>query len=250
MTHDAIRLSFKIDAYEPDTIPMARLAEYMSDLATMIGEKANVHFVQLEQGCVQLVHEVQFEAYPKIEARVRSVRDNDAPPDAMSAYRNLNRRLAEDNTFAYYQLPESSVLLDFLGIKAPKPIEIAPVEQPSTIDGKVVGVGGRGTGNMAPVLIDVGDNIHTCVTSRTMAKQLAHYLYEDERRFHGKAIWQRDEQGAWTLKKFEIQSHDALDGAPLTDVVDELRAVPSELGGIRDPWGDIMQMRQEDGEPN
>jgi len=142
---DAIRLSFKIDAFQPDTIPMSRLAEYMADLATMLGERADVHFVKLEDGCVQLVHDVSFTAYPKVQARIAEVREERAPADAMNAYRVLNKKLAFDNTFATFAEATGGAptALEFPGVRAPKPIEILPVEQHGTLVGVVQGLGAR-----------------------------------------------------------------------------------------------------------
>jgi len=48
-------LEFVIDAYSPETLPMSRLAEYMAQLATLLGEKDHVHFVEL----AALIHAVE-----------------------------------------------------------------------------------------------------------------------------------------------------------------------------------------------
>jgi hypothetical protein len=251
LAHDAIRMSFKIDAFQPDSIPMARLAEYMADLATMVGEKASVHFVRLEDGCVQLVHDVAFTAFPKVEERARGIRNGDAPAEAMNAYRSLNKKLAFDNTFAVYAAADGGAeILDFPGVRTPKPIELAPVEQPGSIVGVVQGVGGKSYVENVPVFVDTGDLVHACVASRAVAKELGHYILADERRFDGTAAWQRDENGAWTLKKFLIRTHEALNAETLSETVDRLRAVRSDLSEIPDPWGDIMRSRREEGEPH
>ena len=44
---EVLTYRLKIDAYTPETMPMGRLAEYMADLAVILGERAAVHFVQL-----------------------------------------------------------------------------------------------------------------------------------------------------------------------------------------------------------
>ena len=44
---------FHIEAYSPDTMPMARLADYLADLAKMLGQEKSVHFLKVEGG-VQL----------------------------------------------------------------------------------------------------------------------------------------------------------------------------------------------------
>jgi hypothetical protein len=252
MAHHAIQLSFKIDAYQPDTIPMARLAEYMGDLAAMIGEKPDVHFVKLEDGCVQLIHEVAHTAYPKIRERTVAIRNGLAPAEAMKAYRALNRRLASDNTFATYaEVLGEGLILDFPGAKAPKPITMSPVEQPGTLTGIVQGIGGRSvTDNKVPVFIDTGDLVHACEAARGTAKELGPFILGEQRRFEGLATWQRDEDGAWSLTKFVIKTHEPLEDGAFSQVIERLRAVPSGLSELRDPWGDIMRERREEGDPH
>lgn len=254
MAHDAIRLSFKIDAFQPDTIPMARLAEYMADLAAMLGEKADVHFVKLEDGCVQLLHDVAFTAYPKVRERTTAIHAGYAPAEAMNAFRALNRKLAADNTFATYaglSDDATDLILDFPGVKAPKPIEILPVEQPGTLVGVVQGVGGRTVNETrVPVYVDTGDVVHACTASLTTAKELGHFILAEPRRFEGSATWKRDENGAWGLKHFTIRTHSPIEKGRLSDVVERLRAVPSGLTKLRDPWGDLMRERRDEGEPH
>jgi len=253
LAHDAVRLSFKIDAFQPDTIPMARLAEYMADLATMLGEKADVHFVSLQDGCVQLLHDVAFTAFPKIQERTFAISLGTAPAEAMNAYRALNRRLAADNTFAAYGALDAPAgpFLEFPGINAPKPLEIIPVEQPGTLIGVIQGVGGKNINDARiPVFIDTGDVVHVCAASRGTAKELGPFILGDPRRFEGVATWHRDEDGGWALKRFVIKTHEPVDDAPLSEVIDRLRRVPSGLTELRDPWGDLMRERRDEGEPN
>jgi hypothetical protein len=49
----------RIDAFTPETLPMSRLAEYMADLATLLGEQERVHFARLENGSTALVHTIE-----------------------------------------------------------------------------------------------------------------------------------------------------------------------------------------------
>ena len=67
MANQQTEYRFKIDAYSPETIPMARLAEYMSDLAVLFGNRENVHFVQLEPGSTTLLQRIEYEAVPKVK---------------------------------------------------------------------------------------------------------------------------------------------------------------------------------------
>ena len=45
---EAGEFRFTIDRYTPETLPMARLAEYLSQLATLFGEKQAVHLTTSE----------------------------------------------------------------------------------------------------------------------------------------------------------------------------------------------------------
>lgn len=90
-------LWFRIDAFRPDTIPMARLAEYMAKLASLLGNQKNVHFVRLDPGSVVLVHRVDKEDQPKVNARLDALRRGDGPTDVVKAYHWLDGMLANDN---------------------------------------------------------------------------------------------------------------------------------------------------------
>ena len=39
-----------IDAFTPETIPMARLADYMASFAELLGQREHVHFGELKPG--------------------------------------------------------------------------------------------------------------------------------------------------------------------------------------------------------
>ena len=90
-------LEFVIDAYSPETLPMSRLAEYMAELATLLGEKEHVHFVELAAGSARLVHAVEHEASPKVRSRLHAARVGDGDPEARRAFDTLDHMLRDDN---------------------------------------------------------------------------------------------------------------------------------------------------------
>ncbi len=98
-TVDQPEYRFKIDAYTPETFPMARLAAYMGDLAVLLGEKEHVHFVRLEPGSTVLVQRIDRESAPRVRDRIRALRPSEGQGagDALSAFKAIDRRLAEDN---------------------------------------------------------------------------------------------------------------------------------------------------------
>ena len=84
-------------------MPMARLAEYLIELAEILGEPKSVHLVGIEPGSTTLVHEIEHEAIPKVQTRVQAVRLGEGPRDAHEAYKKVNRYLREDNARAVFR---------------------------------------------------------------------------------------------------------------------------------------------------
>lgn len=210
-----------IDAFTPETIPMARLAEYMHQIAQLLGEAASVHFVRLEGGSTVLVQTVEREAAPKVRARVAAVRRQEAPPDAMGAYRSINRMLREDNGTAVLREQDTEVIR-FPG-REEQPEALAGIQQQGIIDGEVVRVGGAD--DPVPVLLkSETQTISGCYAARPLAKELARRLFEPVRLF-GTGRWHRDEQSNWRLDRFTVDRFEPLSEAPLSSAVMALRAI-------------------------
>ena len=58
---------FAIDGnYTRDSLPMARLAEYMQGFAALLGHRPSVHFSHLEEGSAVLVTKVEPQDEPKV----------------------------------------------------------------------------------------------------------------------------------------------------------------------------------------
>ena len=223
---------------------MWRLAEYMADLAVILGERPAVHFVGIEPGSTILVHKVDAEAVPKVRTRVDLVRRGEGPPEAMASRRNLNRRLREDAGAATL-LEETAEVLPFPGRNAPDSVAFPAFNQNGALDGRVIRVGGRGP--VVPVHIDAGSTVYSqCEASRDIAKRLANHIFTAELRVSGQGRWHVDELGTWVLDKFTIRDFDVLDSTPLADVIARLRSVPgSDWDGIADPWAELIAMRRE-----
>ena len=233
-----------IGAYSPDTMPMARLAEYMGDLAKLLGEQRSVHFVGLLPGSARLVHKVEREADPKVRSRVASVRVGIGPTEAIKAVRSINKRLKEDNGSGALQVGGAEIL-QFPGREEIDSLSGSVVEQ-ATLDGVVVRVGG--TQDWVGVGLQAHDGtLTTCLARRSVAKELAHHLFGQEVRVSGTATWFRLEE-SWQLERFYIKDFCLLDETPLTEITAELRAVQgSDWPSIQDPWTELSRLRIEGG---
>jgi hypothetical protein len=114
------------------------------------------------------------------------------------------------------------------------------VRQYGSIDGVVVRIGGRDQTVHLTLEIEGGEHITGCHTNRQTAKELAHCLFEPVRLF-GRGRWARDNDGRWSLLDFKIESFDPLDGMPLSEAVERLRAIDAEWGP--DALSDLQMIR-------
>jgi len=220
-------LRFKIDAFRPDTIPMARLAEYMKELAALLGNEHGVHFVRLDPGSVELVQSIDKQDRPKVDARLDALRRGDGATDAIKAYRNLDDLLANDNAIGTLSDDQNqAVIIQFPGKTRPKPVDYGAFSQPGSFDGVPIKVGGKGE-QVAIHLQETGPaaQVHICQASRDIARAIAAHLFETTIRVHGMGKWRRDANG-WGLLKFTISDFEVLDDTPLDTMVARLRGVP------------------------
>jgi hypothetical protein len=238
---------FKITAFTPATIPMARLAEYMAELAVVLGAKDHVHFVRLQKGSTVLVHKIENEAVPEVEERLTSVRKGKGPSDAVQSIRNINRKLREDNGTGTLARGRATILK--FPDQAERPLNFGTFLEEGSLDGVVIEVGGKS--DPVPIHLQLLDQtkIHLCDAERGLAKQLARFLFDTEIRVHGTGRWIRDEQGAWSLDRFRIKSFEELNDLPVTSVVAGLRTITgSDWSAIKDPWAELDRIRNGPGD--
>lgn len=229
-----------IDAFSPDKIPMARLAEYMKNFADILGEPAAVHFYRLEAGSTVLVSKVEREAIPKVRHRVASVRRREGPSEGFRAYKAINKLLREDNAVATLkETQRGATIIHFPG-REESPEVFPAVRQHGSIDGVVVRIGG--TDQTAHVTLESeGETIAGCFTTRQIAKELGHKLFEPVRLF-GRGRWTRDDDGRWTLLDFKVESFEPLVDLPLSEALSELRGIKTEWGS--EALGELSTVRR------
>jgi hypothetical protein len=233
-----------VDSFTPETIPMARLADYMASFAELLGHREHVHFGELKPGSLRVGARVDEIARRKVDKRVDEVRYGGGPQPALKALRDLDDKLAEDNAVGRIVRGKAK-LIEFPGRTRHVEEKLGPVEQPGTLDGEVIQIGGR----------DETINIHLkadaqyltpCVTSKAIARRLARHLFGAPIRVRGTGTWARMESGTWLLKKFEITDFETLDETPLSKLFDGLRArlAPPD-GGRTNPVDLMRQLREE-----
>lgn len=236
----------RIDVFSVDSLPMARLAEYMSHLARLLGEQERVHFARLEQGSAVLVSSIEGPAAQKVGERLQKVREGDGPKDAMQAYAALDTLLAKDSAVATLTGEGGAEIIAFPGRTRPKPMRYGPFREYGSLDGTVIRIGGRD--DTIPVLMKDAEGAEfPCQTTVEMSKQLAAHYRGATVRVHGNGRWVREEDGSWTLQGFDIDRFEVLDDSPLMDVVAKLRAVQGGEWSTDAVLGDVLGLRREEG---
>jgi len=245
------KLEGKIDDvdFAPTTLPMARLAEYITDLAVLLGHKESVHFIQVEKGsAMSLIYYDALEE-TRIFNRVRGAAEGTGDPEAVEAYQKIDRRLKRDNGSGRL-VNGKAELAEFPGIHQPQPEVYPRIREHATIVGKLRRVGGKG--DTIPIWIERADRqMFYGETTELLSKQLSAF-YLQIIRVHGVGTYFRNEDGVWAQDKFTIQSFDPVPLAEESIIAtfDKLRAIDdNEWNQIKDPLAELRRIRHGEDEP-
>lgn len=217
---------FSIDVFTPDTLPMARLAQYLAELAQLIGHQDHTHFRRVEPGSARLRTMVEAVDVPKVEDRLQSVRNGAGPKEAMKAKQSIEDLLANDNAIA--TLADASgdrIVVPFVGRNRPKPITFPPFREDTSIDGVLVNIGGRDI--TAHAMLQDGEIVHSGISMRReLARELASLLYGPTIRLYGSGRFERQSDGVWKMSDYRVDRWEKLDDRPLSEALGAGRAIP------------------------
>ena len=233
---------FEMDAFSPTTIPMARLAEYVSDLARMFGNNNNVHLLKIESGSTVPVILVEWEAEPKVRDRLRAIKSHEAPEEAQQAVKDIDRRLLQDNARAVLVDPVGGKLFQFLGRENATKMEFGPVNQTGIFQGVPIKVGGEN--DPVPVHLEDGRDKHIVLARRSLAKDIAQHLFTSVVRVEGAGRWIRHTDGEWEMLSFHASSFTVIEEADIRKNISELRSLPGEWKKLEDPLAELEQIRR------
>lgn len=233
---------FEIDAFSPATIPMSRLAEYVSDLAKMFGNNNSVHLSKIEGGSTVPVIMVEWEAEPKVRDRIKAIKNRDAPEEAQEAAKDIDRRLLQDNAKAVLIDPTGGKILRFAGRENATKMEFGPISQAGVFQGIPIKIGGEN--DPVPVHLEDGKEKHIVLVRRSLAKDMAQHLFTSLVRVEGAGRWIRHTDGEWEILSFHATSFKVIEDADLRDNISELRDLPGEWKKLHDPLAALEEIRR------
>lgn len=231
----------EIKAYTPETMPMKRLAEYLSDVAALLGEESGVHLIAVESGSTCPVFLVDWESELKVNDRIAKIRAKEAPAEALEAEQRLNRRFLEDNSSGNLISPSKDRILYFPGAAKVKPIEWPSINQSKTLYGVPIAIGGKN--DPVPVHLEDGrDELHL-LANRFTAKRIAEYLFTTVLRVMGRGRWRRTEAGTWELERFIVDDFEPLKDQNIDEALARLKNVQARWKQLEDPIGALEEIR-------
>jgi hypothetical protein len=222
---DLEKFKFTVPGYSPETMPLDRLMEYLSQLSMVLGSPADLHLVGVEKGSTRPVLAMRHDVALRARHHAREVSQGGGSRRRRDAFDTIRRMVAQDGGKpAVLRAPRGQVILKFPSVDIGQDNVIQSLRQPTSIEGKLVRIGG--IGENAQLLIQElnGTVIAGCTASRPVAQQMAHLIYQDVR-VSGIGSWHRNEEGKWQVTRLHVQTFEALDESALEDVVAQLRAV-------------------------
>ncbi len=224
---------------------MARLARYIDNLATLLGEKNSVHLMSIEEGSTIPVLAVQREAYPKVKKRIHDVQHGKGPEQSRKARRAIELDLIEDCAEHGDLIVGDDKILTFPGTTQTGEPEYGPFSQVGTLDGVPIAVGG--VNDPVPVHLQAPDAIHNCTASRELARNIGKHLFSTPLRVTGTGRWLRDRDGVWLMKAFRISNYVELRAESLSVTTERLRGIDAAWKLKADPLGELVDLRRSEG---
>jgi hypothetical protein len=220
-------ITWILEGRTPDQIPMARLAEYMREFASLLGQTEHVNFARVEKGSTKLVAKVDAGApVRRAQSRIYAVRDRRAPADAMRSYHRINEMLAEDDGRARVTFGTAAILR-FPGkpTVAEKPVSMVDT---ATITGRLYALIEEQSGQLkARIRPRNAANYIACTASGSIGKELRKY-FQEAVRVHGRGKWIRRETGEWQCESLHITEVHPVKDRTLREAIDALRTIEAD----------------------
>jgi hypothetical protein len=210
-----------------DNVTLEDVGQYLADFAALLGSDACPRFHSIRRSSMDFVAKVPIEREIDVKTRTFLLRTGDAPEDAIRAEARISKRLGIHRAKTATLLDQTNTKVMEIPIERPIPqIEVPALTRSGYLQGKIIRLGGK-QDVVSVEIQDVDGHIHLCRAQRDVAKRLAKEMFDQTIRVHGTGRWRRTD-GVWYVEDFHIDgAFEILDSDALTDVLAQLRSIPS-----------------------
>lgn len=219
---DFEELEFVIPAYTPETMPLPRLLEYLTQIAAVVGVADDMHLIRIEKSSTKPVFKMPRETAARARERADAVRLGRGNQAQRTAYERIRQMVRRDGDKPASLSDRSGVILSFFPEEPPDAV-VATIRQPTTFDGALTRIGGVGDYS-AVQMQDVSGKVYSGFSApRSLAKAMGGLLFEPLR-VTGIGNWERTRAGHWNLSKMLIQSYERMEDSAAEDIILRLHA--------------------------
>lgn len=224
---DFERFEFVVPGYTPDTMPLDRLIEYLTQLTVILGNPSDLHLVGIEKSSTKPVFLLPHHAAVKARHRARETWEGGGSIRQRSAYNRIRRMVADDGGKPAILTSQHTTILEFQSVDLGADQEISSMRQASSVAGELIRVGGDSEFDQILLKEFSGDVVSGCFATKEVAKQLAKRLHEHVR-LHGIASWSRDRRGKWHIARMKVLTFETLEDDSLSEAITEAQAAVTE----------------------
>lgn len=226
----------------PGVLSLQDFGELVKKFADLLGNTEKIHFRALRSGSARILAKVDADALGAVDVHLLSMK---LLRDSSSKIVRMEEYLQSRGWHGELRNQTGGVVLSFARAKPPKqPEEERLLQQPDTIVGRVIKIGGRD--ETVPMTLETseGSYIEVNVKGRDLAKRLALHLFGDEVRVNGLATWKRDAEGVWSCTAMVVDDFEEPDTTSLSELFESLGKVPGNLWNeMDDPVGEWKKLR-------
>jgi hypothetical protein len=224
--HDENTYQLRILGRNPSDMPLARLAEYLSEFAAMLGRENNPIFHGIRQASTGLVARVPEPRNAPTRLRLVEARKDPADSPAGKHLLKIEALMAADGISTATVIAAANAEMFNLSA-TPQPEPLLRIKQEGEVDGRVVQIGGIHDASHVRLLPPRGAPFRLVVKDETLATQLARQFKGAPVRLRVSGWWVRTEAGWWPEDTCVVIGCEVLDEAPAAEVFAQLAAVPN-----------------------
>lgn len=230
----------------PRALPLARLAQYLSEFARLLGADAKPTFGGIVRGSAMLRAVDHSGAPAATRTRLRLVAQDEAAA-GRAAFDELAAMSSADQLRARVTDPAKATVIAFPPLGRQAPAADVIVHDTGTLDGVVVAV--EGVDDTAHIrLVDKATGRSAKIKTRDMklAQRAAGYFRGEVIRVRVHGTWRRDTAEGWVPHSVYADAIEDLDQADALSAMQALRAIPGN-GWVAMPSAEAMALCDEIG---